>query len=115
VYSFVYSWMDILMVYLIEGKLQFYEYFDAHKTAARIRRTILRTAAVVGGLFVIILNFTESFDGSMLLNWQSSIGISLIIYGVVISPLQFRYRVKRNWIRYPAVHKQLRLLSILLA
>lgn len=96
------------MKYIIEGKLQFEEYFDSHKKAAQMPRSVLRTVVVLGGLFVVVLNLPKSAIDSVFSSWQLFFGFGLIVYGLVVSPLQFRYRVQRNWNRYPAAHRQQR-------
>jgi hypothetical protein len=96
------------MEYLIEGKLQFDEYFDTHKKAAQVRRSILRTVMVLLGLSIIVLYLRESVTFTLASSLQLTVGITLIVYGLVISPLQFRYRVQRNWNRFPAAHRQCR-------
>jgi hypothetical protein len=96
------------MKYSVEGTLQFAEYFDAHKKAAQIRRAVLRTIGLLGGLFFILYQ-PGSMAEPVWSNWPSTFGTILILYVLVISPIQFRYRVKRNWSRYPALHKKQRL------
>jgi hypothetical protein len=94
------------MKYSIDGKLRFQEYLEAHKKAALLRRSILPTVVVLGGLFAVVYTLSISLAESDMLSLQLGFGIGLIVYGLVLSPLQFRYRVKRNWNRYPAAHKQ---------
>ena len=96
------------MKFVIDGKLQFDEYFDTQKMATQSRRSILRTIMVFGGIFLIVPNLPDTSTASGYPSWQLIFGIALLVYGLIVSPLQFRYRVRRNWNRYPAAHMRQR-------
>jgi len=83
------------------GKLTFEEYLECHRILAAKRRIILRTIVIFGGLFFLI----KGVAGDPGDPTRIGIGIAALVYATIISPLQFRYRVKRLWQRNPSVQK----------
>ena len=88
--------------YNIKGAVTFEEYLECHKILAAKRRVWIRALVAVYGLWVVIY-------GSLFAAARPEFifvipGLILIVYSLVISPIQFRYRVKRNWDRYPKIN-----------
>lgn len=85
--------------YQITGTVNFDEYLEGHKIMAAKRRLWIRGICVLYGVGIVIY-------GSLYAPVKTNITLPLvaaiiIAYGIVISPILFRYRVKRNWDRYP--------------
>jgi hypothetical protein len=89
--------------YNIKGALTFAEYLECHTILAAKPRLWVRGIVIVYGVGVLIygLLFAPSKPDLMF----TMIGAILVAYGFIISPIQFRYRVKRNWDRYPKIRK----------
>lgn len=90
--------------YKINGTVTFEEYLECHKVLAVKRRLWIRGLAIAYGVGLLIY-------GTLFASQNPSFafaifGVLLIAYGVVFSPIQFRYRVKRNWDRYPNIKKE---------
>jgi hypothetical protein len=90
--------------YSITGTVTFDEYLECHKILAAKRRLWVRSiimiygvGAIIYGMFIIV----PSPSVPLII-----IGALFAMYGVFISPLQFRFRVKRNWDRYPKMKKE---------
>ncbi len=90
--------------YTLNGTLTFDEYLECHRILAAKRRfwvrgiiTLYGIGALIYGLFIAPSN--PSIPVII-------IGAFFALYGVFFSPIQFRFRVKRNWDRYPKVRKE---------
>ena len=90
--------------YHIVGALTFSEYLECHKILAAKRRLWLRGIITIYGAGMLTYWFFFTQPKSDII--FAIIGAILIAYGIVISPIQFRYRVKRNWDRYPKIKKE---------
>lgn len=89
--------------YNLKGALTFDEYLECHKILAAKRRLWIRgIIALYGGGTVI---FGVFFSASKPDPVVAIIGSVCLLYAIFISPIQFRYRVKRNWDRYPRIRK----------
>jgi hypothetical protein len=90
--------------YNIKGTLTFEEYLECHKILAAKRRLWLRGIITIYGIGILTygLFVAQSKPDSTF----TIIGVIMMTYGIVISPIQFRYRVKRNWDRYPKIKKE---------
>ena len=89
--------------YTFSGELKFEEYLECHKILASRRRIALRTVLTLSGLGMILstlLSASQKEDKIILIY-----GVLFILYALVISPLQFRWRVRRLWSQYPASRK----------
>lgn len=87
--------------YRLTGKLTFDEYHECHRILAARRRLILRAITLlIGTMFFINGAMQDPADPIGI-----GIGIAAFLYVLVLSPLQFRYRVKRLWQRNPSLHK----------
>lgn len=90
--------------YSIAGTVTFEEYLECHKILAAKRRWWIRSIITIYGVGAIIYGmFMVSASPSVPL---IIIGAFFTVYGLFISPLQFRLRVKRNWDRYPKMKKE---------
>jgi len=90
--------------YNINGTLTFEEYLECHKILAAKRRLWIRGIITIYGIGMLIYGIL--FAPSKPDITFAVIGAIMIAYGIVISPIQFRYRVKRNWDRYPKIKKE---------
>ena len=90
--------------YNIKGTLTFEEYLECHKILAAKRRFWIRGIITIYGIGMLIygLFVSASKPDSIF----AAIGVIMLAYGIMISPIQFRYRVKRNWDRYPRIKKE---------
>lgn len=89
--------------YKLKGTLTFEEYLECHKILAAKRRLWIRAIMIVYGASMLIYGVAfVSFRPDLAL---TIIGAILVVYGSVISPIQFRYRVMHNWKRYPRMKK----------
>lgn len=83
--------------------MTFDEYLECHKILAAKRRIWVRSIIVVYAIGILIYGlFISASSPSLPL---IIIGAFFAVYGIFISPIQFRYRVKRNWERYPKMRK----------
>jgi hypothetical protein len=89
--------------YNLNGAVTFDEYLECHKILAAKRRFWIRTVFTTYGLGVLIYAFLFAKLPPDLT--FTAIGALFLVYGIAISPIQFRYRVKRNWDRYPRMKK----------
>lgn len=94
--------------YDIKGGVSFDEYLECHKILAAKRRLWIRSIIFVYGAAMLIYGIF--FAASNPDFTFALIGAILIAYGLVVSPIQFRYRVKRNWDRYPKIKKEFNIL-----
>lgn len=90
--------------YNIKGTMTFVEYLECHKILAAKRRLWIRGIIIIYGMGMLI--YGTPFAPSKPDFTSAIIGSIMIAYGLVISPIQFRYRVKRNWDRYPKIKKE---------
>lgn len=90
--------------YDIKGTLSFDEYLECHKILSAKRRLWVRGALFVYG--AASLSYGIFFAASKLNLVFAIVGATLIAYASVVSSIQFRYRVKRNWDRYPKIKKE---------
>ncbi|MEX2579555.1 MAG: hypothetical protein WD342_10910 [Verrucomicrobiales bacterium] len=90
--------------YNIKGSVTFEEYLECHKVLAVKRRLWIRGIITIYGIGMVI--YAILFAPSKPDFTFAIIGAILIAYGIVISPIQFRCRVKRNWDRYPKIRKE---------
>jgi hypothetical protein len=90
--------------YTINGTLNFDEYLECHKILAEKRRLWARSIITLYGIGAILYGtfITESGPSLPII----IIGAIFATYGICISPIQFRFRVKRNWDRYPRMKKE---------
>lgn len=89
--------------YTFKGELTFEEYLECHKLLAAQRRLTLRiiiTLCGTGMLLSSLLSPGGPNDKAITLY-----GVLFLLYGLVISPIQFRMRIRRYWKNYPAVRK----------
>ncbi len=95
--------MSMPAEYNLKGTVTFDEYLECHKILAAKRRMWIRTIITIYGAGMLIygMGFAPSRPDLMF----TIIGALLVFYGFVISSIQFRYRVKRNWDRYPRMKK----------
>lgn len=84
-----------------QGKLTFEEYLQVHRILTAKRRIIVRGLLILGGAIYLILGLAENPTDPI----RMGIGIAAIACALLISPLQFRYRVKRLWQRNPSIQK----------
>ncbi len=90
--------------YSINGTVTFDEYLECHKILAAKRRFWVRGIISIYGVGALIYGmFMAGPSPSMPL---IIIGAFFAVYGIFISPIQFRFRVKRNWDRYPKMKKE---------
>jgi len=90
--------------YAINGTVTFDEYLECHKILAAKRRLWVRSIITIYGFGALIYGmFIAGARPSMSL---IIIGAFFAVYGIFISPIQFRFRVKRNWDRYPKMRKE---------
>lgn len=90
--------------YKITGTLTFEEYLECHTVLASKRRRFFRALIIIYGAGMVaygLLQASPKLDGVITI-----FGAIFILYGVVLSPIQFRYRVKRNWDRYPKIKEE---------
>jgi len=89
--------------YNLKGAVTFDEYLECHKILAAKRRSWIRGVLIAYGIGMLIYGFlfVESRPDLIF----TPIGVLLLVYGIAISPIQFRYRVKRNWDRYPKMKR----------
>ena len=89
--------------YHLKGCLAFDEYLECHEILAAKRRLWIRGIITVygAGMAIYGMVFAPSPPDVAL----TMIGAFFVAYGFVLSPIQFRYRVKRNWDRYPKIKK----------
>jgi hypothetical protein len=90
--------------YTFIGTVTFDEYLECHKILAAKRRFWIRSIVTIYGIgaFVYGLLVATSSPNISLM----TIGGFFAMYGIFISPVQFRFRVKRNWDRYPKIKKE---------
>ena len=88
----------------LKGTVTFDEYLECHKILAAKRRMWIRSIITVYGAGMLI--YGMAFAPSKPDLTFTIIGTLFVVYGFVISPIQFRYRVKRNWDRYPKMKKE---------
>ena len=89
--------------YRLKGTVTFAEYLECHKILAAKRRMWIRSIITLYGAGMLI--YGVGHLASSLGITFTLIGALFIAYGFFISPIQFRYRVKRNWDRYPKMKK----------
>lgn len=90
--------------YNLKGTMTFEEYLECHKLLAARRRGWLRGILTLYGAGMLaygLFGVASKPDFTFAI-----IGAIIVAYGIVISPIQFRYRVKRLWDRYPAIRKE---------
>lgn len=90
--------------YNLKGTLTFEEYLECHKILAVQRRLWIRSIITIYGTGTLIYGLAFAPTGPDLT--FTIIGALFVVYGFVISPILFRYRVKRNWDRYPKIKKE---------
>jgi len=90
--------------YKINGTVTFEEYLECHKVLAAKRRLWIRGIITVygAGMLVFGMFVTPSKPDLTFVIF----GAIMIAYGFILSPIQFRVRMKRNWERYPAIRKE---------
>jgi YcxB-like protein len=89
--------------YNLRGALTFEEYLECHQILAKTRRFWIRGVLGVYGSGMLLYGLLVAGsrpDGTFL-----ALGGILLAYSLIVSPIQFRYRVKRNWDRYPRIRK----------
>ncbi len=86
----------------ISGVLTFDDYLSAQTLAAKKTRLVFR--AILISIGVTCLFFPADGNLNIILK---TIAFVFLIYGIFLSPLQFRYRVRRNWDNYPAIQDRL--------
>jgi hypothetical protein len=79
------------------GTMTFEEYLECHTILAAKRRWLFRGFTLIVGAAMIVFS---SYDLK-----RVSFGTFLIVYAVVISPFQFKVRVKRLWDRHPGIRR----------
>lgn len=89
--------------YNIKGVVSFEEYLECHKILAAKRRFWIR--GIILGYGTAVLIYGIYFAAPKPDFTFAIIGAILIAQGLVVSPLMFRHRVKRNWDRYPNIRK----------
>lgn len=90
--------------YRINGTLAFEEYLEGHKILAAKRRLWIRGIVTIYGAGILFYGMLFAPSKP---DWTfASLGAVLVVYGIIISPVQFRYRVKRNWERHPRIRKE---------
>ena len=90
--------------YAINGTVTFDEYLECHKILAAKRRLWVRSIITIYGVGALIYGmFLAGSSPSISL---IIIGAFFVMYGTFISPIQFRFRVKRNWDRYPKIKRE---------
>ncbi|MGY8640924.1 MAG: YcxB family protein [Verrucomicrobiales bacterium] len=81
------------------GKTTFEEYLECHKVIASKRRLLLRS-------FLIIYGAGATFYGIQTASIIfGALGVFALAYGLLISPIHFKSRVRKNWESYPAAQK----------
>jgi hypothetical protein len=90
--------------YTINGTITFDEYLECHKILAGTRRLWVRCIITIYGIGACIYGMLV--PGSSPSVALMIIGAFFAAYGIFISPIQFRFRVKRNWDRYPQMKKE---------
>src|SRR6187401_2670909 len=90
--------------YNLKGTVTFDEYLECHKILAAKRRMWIRSIIIVYGAGMLI--YGMAFAPSKPDPAFTIIGALFVVYGFVISPIQFQYRVKCNWDRYPKMKKE---------
>lgn len=90
--------------YQFKGLHSFEEYLECHQHLAAKRRRFLRGIMALYGIAAI----GYAFWGSSIRPEPVSLGIGgvLLLYAIVISPIQFRYRVRRLWERHPTIKRE---------
>jgi len=89
--------------YNIKGTVTFEEYLECRKILAAKRRPWIRAIIISYGAGILI--YATAFSVSKPDVTFILIGALLVLYGIVISPILFRYRVRRNWERYPMIKR----------
>ena len=87
--------------YRFEGNLTFEDYHECHFALAFMRRLVIRGICLIYGVGTVLYVLLSNAGMYLLLG----IGIFLILYAIVISPIQFRLRVRRIWDNYPKAHQ----------
>ncbi|MGJ8725073.1 MAG: YcxB family protein [Roseibacillus sp.] len=88
----------------IKGTLNFKEYLECHKILAAKRRHWLRSIYALIGLAALIYAFFVSESRP---EWALVLfGGFFLLYATLISPIQFAYRVEKNWKKYPRVKRE---------
>ena len=90
--------------YTFKGTLSFEEYHECHLHLVMVRRFVIRTVAVTFGLVVIGSELQRGISPAQ--SGGFILGAFLVLYGLVLSPVQFKWRVKRNWGKYPSARKE---------
>jgi len=87
--------------YRFHGKLTFEEYLQVHRILTAKRRIIVRGLVILLGAIYIIMGVAGNPANTLLMG----VGILAIASALLLSPIQFRYRVKRLWQRNPSIQK----------
>jgi len=90
--------------YLFKGAVTFEEYLECHKLLAAKRRRWMMVVRVLLGVAIIVWWVVVAAP-PFLKALMIFLGVFLVFHGLFLSRLQFRRRVKRNWDRYPAIHR----------
>ncbi|MCP3962658.1 MAG: hypothetical protein GY719_32870 [bacterium] len=85
--------------------MTFDEYLESHRALAARRRWWIRSIFLLYGAFMVVYGafFAGSSSQATLIVVMGGI---FVAYALVISPAQFRYRVRRNWQRYPKIKEE---------
>jgi hypothetical protein len=90
--------------YNLKGCLTFGGYLECHKILAAKRRLWIRSIVILYGVGMVVYGLIIAPSGPDFT--LTTIAAIFLAYGLIISPIQFRYRVKRNWDRYPKIKKE---------
>lgn len=90
--------------YRLKGTLTFEEYLECHKILAAKRRISLRGVVILGGALFLLLGVLGRGEESG--STRVILGAIFLFYGAVLSPILFRFRVKRNWNQYPRIRDE---------
>lgn len=89
--------------YNIIGKLTFAEYLESHQFNARKRRFWVRVISALVGFLLIACGLFFAPQAHRL--WFVTVGVFYLLYSLLLSPLIFRYLVRRRWKQNPRLHK----------
>ena len=89
------------------GEYRFEEYLDCHEILASRRRVWIHAIVFAYGLGLLGYGFFLS--GAAVPWWLIAVALLLILYPFAISPVLFRYRVKKAWDRYPRARRRFEL------